>query len=130
MKTMVVIERSRPGLLAAVTGLLAENEVGLDDFSGQVVGKTAVISLRTSRYQRGLRVLSEAGYHVYASETLLVRLDEGPGALARLSRRLADADVNVRGLHIVNKDAQAGIVALETMDQDKAREVLADMLVG
>ena len=130
MRSMVIIQPTHPGLLAEVTSLLAKSQVDLVDFSGHVVGSTAVISLQTDPYRDGFRILSEAGYHVYASETLLVRLEHSPGALARLSRRLADAGVEVRGLHIVGKDSGAGIVALETADRDKAREVLGDQLVG
>ncbi|MDH3769266.1 MAG: hypothetical protein OES99_12565, partial [Gammaproteobacteria bacterium] len=100
------------------------------DFSGHVVGRMSVISLQPEPYELAFRILSEAGYHVYASETLLVRLEQGSGALAQLSRRLADAGITIRGLHIVNKDAGAGIVALETADQDKARVVLKDQLVS
>jgi len=58
-----------------------------------------------------------------------VRLERRPGALAELSRKLADADIDVRGMHIVNKDALTGIVALETADHKKARKVLEDILV-
>lgn len=130
MRTMVIVQESRPGLLADVTSLLARNDVDLNDFSGQVVGETAVICLQAEEYRVGYRILSEAGYHVYASETLLVRLDQAPGALARLSQQLAAAGVDVRGLHLVNKDAEAGIVALETLDQEKARQILKDQLVG
>ena len=130
MRTMVIVETSRPGLLADVTTLLAGHSIDLSDFSGHIVGDTAVITLQAQPYRDGFRVLTEAGYHVYASETLLVRLEQAPGALARLSQRLAQAGVNVRGLHLVNKDEQAGLVALETLDQDKAREVLHDQLVG
>lgn len=129
MKTMIIVEESRPALLSEVTELLAQHEIALSDFSGRVVGRTAVISLQSESYKEGFRLLSEAGYQVYASETLLVRLEEKPGALAELSRRLSDAGVNVRGLHMVNKDNQAGIVALETADQNRAREVLHDILV-
>ena len=67
---------------------------------------------------------------VIASEHLLVRLERHPGALAELSQRLADADVDVRAMHIVNKDERAGIVALETVDRERAREILKDMLVS
>ena len=66
---------------------------------------------------------------VVASEHLLVRLERQPGALAELSRRLAEAEVDVRGMHIVNKDEKAGIVALETADHKKARKILKDILV-
>jgi hypothetical protein len=73
--------------------------------------------------------LSDSGYRVIASEHLLVRLEKHPGALAELSRRLAEENVNVRGMHIVNNDEYAGIIALETLDHEKAREVLKDILV-
>jgi hypothetical protein len=75
-------------------------------------------------------MLTDAGYRVIASEHLLVRLEKHPGALAELSRRLAEADVDMRGMHIVNKDEKYGIVALETVEYEKARKVLKDILVG
>ena len=102
----------------------------MQDFAGLSVGKTAVISLTIERDQEAFRLLSDAGYRVIASEHLLVRLEKHPGALAELSRRLAEENVNVRGMHIVNKDETAGIVALETVDYEKAREVLKDILVS
>ena len=129
MKTMVVIQDSYPGLLAEVTSLLAENGINLNDLSGRTFGRTAVISVQAEPYSKGLRLLSEAGYHVYASDTLLIRLEQKPGALATVSRMLADAGVDVRGLHIVNKGKGAAIVAIEAVDQDRAREVLKDLLV-
>lgn len=129
MKTMVVIQRSYPGLLAEVTSLLADNNINLNDISGHTVGFTAVINVVAEPYKDALRLLSEAGYHVYASDTLLIRVEREPGALASVSRQLADAGIDVRGLHIVNKGEGAAIVALETVDQDRARLVLKDMLV-
>ena len=130
MKTMVIVQPAHPGLLAEITGLLANQNINLRDISGHVAGSMSVIALQAEPYREVFSILSEAGYHVYASETLLVRVEQSPGALARLSRRLADAGVQVRGLHIINKDEAAGIVALETLDHEKAREVLKDLLVG
>lgn len=130
MKAMVIIQRTHPGLLAEVTGVLAFHQINIIDFDGKVFGDTAIISIQVEDYRLGYRVLSEAGYHVFANETLLVRIEQAPGALARLSQQLADAGVDVRGLHIVNKDAEAGIVALETGSHEIAREVLKDQLVG
>ena len=130
MKTMVIVQPAHPGLLAEITGLLASRNINLRDISGHVAGSVSVITLQAEPYREVFSILSEAGYHVYASETLLVRLEQSPGALARLSRRLADAGVQVRGLHIVNRDAEAGIVALETVDHEKARVVLEGLLVG
>jgi len=130
MKALNIIHEDHPGLLAEVTTLLEKEGVAVQDFAGLSVGNTAVLSLTVEHPQAVFRLLSDAGYRVIASEHLLVRLEKHPGALAELSRRLADHNVNVRGMHIVTKDDKAGIVALETVDHEKAREVLKDILVG
>jgi len=129
MKALTIIQEDHPGLLAEVATLLDREGFAVQDFSGVSVGDTAVISLTDEPCMEVFRLLSDAGYRVISSEHLLVRLEKHPGALAELSRRLADSNVNVRGMHIVNKDEKAGIVALETVDYEKAREVLKDMLV-
>jgi len=129
VKVLNIIQEDHPGLLAEVTTVLEKEGIAVLDFAGLTVGKTAVISLTIERDKEAFRLLSDAGYRVIASEHLLVRLEKHPGALAELSRRLAQENVNVRGMHIVNNDETAGIVALETVDHEKAREVLKDILM-
>ena len=129
MKALTIIQEDYPGLLAEVTTLLEREGIGVIDFAAQAVGNTAVISLTVKPYRETFRLLSDAGYRVVANEHLLVHLDRHAGALAELSRRLADAKVDVRGMHIVNQDENAGIVAVETTSLDKAREALKDILV-
>jgi len=129
VKVLNIIQEDHPGLLAEVTTVLEGEGIAVHDFAGLSVGKTAVLSLTIERDQEAFRLLSDAGYRVIASEHLLIRLEKHPGALAELSRRLAQENVNVRGMHIVNNDETAGIVALETVDYEKAREVLKDILV-
>lgn len=129
MKVLTIVHEDHPGLLAEVATLLEKENIGIEDFTGTSVGDTAVLTLTVQPYRRAFRLLSKAGYRVVASEHLLLRLARRPGALAELSRKLAEAQIDVRGMHIVNKDATTGIVALETADHEKAREVLKDLLV-
>ncbi len=129
MKTLTILGEDQPGLMAEVTTLLEREGIDVMDFAAQAVGNTAVIRLTVEPYQETFRLLSNAGYRVVANEHLLVRLERHAGALAELSRRLADAMVDVRGMHIVNQDENAGIVAVETTSLDKAREALKDILV-
>jgi len=129
MKTLTILGEDQPGLMAEVTTLLEREGIDVMDFAAQAVGNTAVIRLTVEPYQETFRLLPNAGYRVVANEHLLVRLERHAGALAELSRRLADAMVDVRGMHIVNQDENAGIVAVETTSLDKAREALKDILV-
>lgn len=129
MKVLTIVQENHPGLLAEVTTLLEKDGIGVKDFTGTSLGDTAVLTLTVGPYLEAFQLLSNAGYKVVASEHLLVRLERHPGALAELSRKLAEANVDVRGMHIVSRDERAGIVALETVDHEKAREVLKDILV-
>jgi hypothetical protein len=129
MKVLNIIEEDHPGLLAEVTTLLEREGIAVADFAGQSVGNMAVISLGIDRDREAFQLLSDAGYRVIASEHLLVQLQKQPGALARLSRRLAEQGINVRGMHIVNRDEDTAVVALETLDHEKAKEALKDILL-
>jgi len=129
MKVLTIVQEDHPGLLAEVTTLLEREGIGVEDFTGTSLGATAVLTLTVKPYLRAFQLLSNAGYKVVASEHLLVRLERHPGALAELSRKLAEAGIDVRGMHIVTKDRKAGIVALETIDHERAREVLKGLLV-
>jgi len=129
MKTLTIVQKNHPGLLAEVATVMETANIPVEDFSGQVVGDTAVISLTVKPFEEAFRLLSEKGYRIVTSDHLLIRLEAQPGALAELSRRLAEAQVDVRAMHIVNKDEKAGIVALETADYERARAVLKNILV-
>jgi hypothetical protein len=129
VKVLNIIQEDHPGLLAEVTTLLEREGIAVADFAGQSVGNMAVISLGIDRDKEAFQLLNDAGYRVIASEHLLVRLQKQPGALARLSRRLAEQGINVRGMHIVNRDEKTAVVALETVDHEKARDALKDILL-
>lgn len=129
MKSLTIVQQDHPGLMAEVTTLLERNGIGVCDFVAQAVGNTAIINLTVAPYEETFRLLSDAGYQVVASEHLLVRLGRQAGALAELSRRLANAQIDVRGMHIVNTDENTGIVALETNDAEDARALLKDILL-
>ena len=126
---LTIVQDARPGLLADITALLARHGVDVEDIDGQAVAGTAIISFRADPYQRSFELLVDAGFTVVAHEHLLVRLPDRPGALAQLSATLSEADLAIRGIHIVTKQKENSIVALETVDHERARSLLSDILV-
>ena len=129
MRVLTVIGQDRPGLMAEVTAVLEQAHIEILDFSAQALGGTVVASFQVEPYRQAYRLLSDVGFRVVSHENVLVRLENHPGALAELSRSLAQAGVDVWGMHIVSKEKTACIVALETANAARAREVLADQLV-
>ncbi|HVA27062.1 MAG TPA: ACT domain-containing protein, partial [Candidatus Baltobacteraceae bacterium] len=76
-----------------------------------------------------METLTDAGYHAVSDQVILARIEDKPGALAELSRRLADAQINIRALHHVRREAGHALVAVSTDDNDRARQVLGEAVV-
>lgn len=129
MKSLTIIQETRGGLLAEITTLLETNGIDLRSIDGNTVGSLAVISLVAEPYRKSLDLLANAGFQVFANEQLLVRCQDRPGALAEISRRLANVEVDVRSVHFINREDDHCIVALETENDYAARKVLKDLLV-
>ncbi len=129
MLNLTIINENREGLLAEITTLLADNEIVIHDFSGDVVADTAVIKLVPEPYHKCFKLLTDAGYQVIASQSLLIRLEQRPGALAKLSRELADCNIEIHSMHIVNRSENSALVALEVDAPQQARKQLKALLV-
>ena len=69
--------------------------------------------------------MCEAGFNIFSSEQMLLRIEDLPGALADISPRLVNAQVDIRSIHFVNKEADGRIVALKTENDYRARQVLS-----
>ncbi len=130
MKSLTILQETRPGLLAEITTLLERKGINLSTIEGDTVGSMAVISLTSERYEDCFDTLSSAGFKVFAHEQILVGIEDQPGALADISRRLANEQVDIRSVHFVNRDDDRCIVALETENDYRARQLLRNLLVG
>ena len=76
------------------------------------------------RVDEALAALTSAGYHAVTEDVLLARIEDRPGALAQLSRRLMEANLDIRGLNMVKRNDGWAVVAIATNDNLRARSVL------
>ena len=129
MLNLTIINENREGLLAEITALLADHDIVLHDFSGEVIADTAVIKLVPDPYHKCFELLTDAGYQVISSQSLLIRLEQSPGVLAKLSRELAACNIEIRSMHIVNRSEDGALVALEVDEPGLARKQLKEYLV-
>ncbi len=129
MKSLTILQETRAGLLAEITTLLEHHKINLRSIDGTTAGSLAVINLVAEPYQDCFNALAEAGFKVFANEQVLVRIEDHPGALAELSRSLANVQVDIRSIHFVQREHKQCIVALETENNFSARQVLREILV-
>ena len=129
MKEIIIPVENAPGTLASVSETLAGAEINIELIEARVLGARGSIVLRVDRYDAALRTLSAAGYRAVTEDALVLDLENRPGSLAEVARRLADARIGIRSLRIVERTGERSLVTLVADDQSAARQVLAAELV-
>jgi|SRR6266508_1205347 hypothetical protein len=116
--------KNEPGALADLAQALAEHGIDIRTSSGGGVGNIGWATLSTNNDDAARDVLRRRRYTFSEGEVLTISVEDQPGSLARLMRRLADADVNVLGLVTMGRRQGKAELALAVDAIDKARRVL------
>ncbi len=124
MRNIRVIVPNRPGLLAELTEVLAAHGISIERIVVETHGNGALVRMAVEREDEALKILTDAGYESVSDDVLLARIDDRPGALARLSRLLGDANLNIRSMHHVRREDGEALVAISTDDNERARSLI------
>ncbi len=130
MKLLHVLAPNQPGVLARIAEALAAAGVNIEDFDVESHGAEGILSLTVDKYDEALHILRDLGYRAVTQDTLLIRIEDKPGALAKIAVLLKDAGCDLRSMHIVRRADQFSIVSLVTSDNAAAAAVLRDVLIG
>jgi histidine decarboxylase len=125
LQRITVVVQNRPGLLAEITEMLAAKGLSISSIVADSVGTQGILHLEVEQADEALAVLTSAGYNAVSEDVLLARIEDRPGALAQLSRRLMEAQLDIRGLNMVQRNDGWAVVAIATNDNARARGVLA-----
>lgn len=129
MKQLTVLVPNQTGVAAAVASALAARGVNIEALDIEGVEERGIIVLTVDKYDEALRALRDHGYRAITQDTLLVRLEDHPGALASIAVRLRDGGLDLRSLHIVRRENGITMASLVTSNLERAAEVLKDVLV-
>ena len=129
MREIIVILDNRPGALAEMAELLGKEGINITDLDVEASVERGAASLTVDRYEEAIAALRRAGFRAVSAEALVVRVRDEPGALAKLAKRLAEAGVNMRSLRLLRRGEDHSLVAIVCDDQQKARQLLADVIV-
>ena len=116
MTEFVVAMENRPGRLAALTEALADAGVNIEALTAHGYDGEASVRLIVSDSTAAARVLAEAGLQYEERTVLTVHLPHRPGELAKLTRSLANASVNIDAIYVLKTNADGVELAL-SVDQ-------------
>jgi len=116
---------NRPGTLAGVARILAQDRINVAALSVDSAARTGHVRLIVSNPERATELLSRAGYDVEVREMLAVRLEDRAGSFLGVLDALARARVNIQSVAIlVAREGNQPLVALSASDLARARRVL------
>jgi hypothetical protein len=120
----VVQLKNEPGSMANLAEALAARGVDLRAIGGGGIGDAGHVIMTTADDDTTKAVLDEGGYTYIEGESILTEVDDKPGGMARLSRELADAGVNIYGHLFLGRWGDRAMFAFVVDSPEKARPIL------
>ncbi len=120
----IVQLRNEPGALAVLSEELARRGVDLRAIGGGGLGDSGHLIMTTADDDTARQVLVDGGYTFFEGESLLAEVDDRPGGMAHLARRLADAGVNIQGHLFLGRWGDRAMFAFVVDRPDLARPIL------
>ena len=120
----VVQLKNEPGSLAVLSEALAARGVDLRAIGGGGLGGAGHVIMTTADDDATRAILDEGNYTYFEGESILAEVDDRPGGMARISRELADAGVNIYGHLFLGRWGDRAMFAFVVDDPAAARPIL------
>jgi hypothetical protein len=120
----VVQLKNEPGSLAVLSEALAARGVDLRAIGGGGLGGAGHVIMTTADDDATRGILDEGDYTYFEGESILAEVDDRPGGMARISRELADAGVNIYGHLFLGRWGDRAMFAFVVDDPAVARPIL------
>ena len=131
MQRIIVNVKNEVGILAELTSLLADqgiNIIGIDAEGSDESG-VIVITTEDEDHHNALWHIANSGFKAISDESLVIRLRDEPGALAKIADRFRRHNINILSLHIVNRTKGFTTVSVSADDLETARRLVAEEIV-
>lgn len=126
-KQISIFLANRPGTLADVTEELNDQSINILAMTVSDTVDHAVVRMLVDKPGEAVHRLEDRGLLVVENDVLTVDLENKPGALADVSRRLADHEINIEYAYCTaNPSQKKGMMIIRMSDPNEALELLED----
>ncbi|HBC56248.1 MAG TPA: hypothetical protein DCZ03_03710 [Gammaproteobacteria bacterium] len=131
MKQISVVSEDKPGVVAQISEVLAHHHININSLDAETFGQWAVTLVTVDKYDEAVRALrSETNFRILTEDVILVRIEDRPGALAKLARLFRDQGINIRSMRIIQRGVNDSAVAISTDKTKEALELVKDILIS
>jgi hypothetical protein len=124
-KQLSVFLANKPGMLAEVCDELAEAKINIFALTISDTADHSVVRMVVSDHEKALQIFEERGVLTVESKVLMIENHNRPGALAKISKRLAKAKINIEYAYLATSPgAKVGLLVMRVDDTKRALKVL------
>ena len=125
VKQLSVFLANKPGMLADVCNELAKAGVNIFALTISDTADHSVVRMVVSNPEKTLAIFEERGVLAVESKVLAIENKNKPGALAKISTRLAKAKINIEYAYLATSPgASKGLLIMRVDDTKRALKVL------
>lgn len=123
LKDLTIELEDKPGTTAAMAEALGKAGVNIEGICGFVVGGKGVGHVLVEDAAKARQALQSSGARVTGEQAVLIaEIEDKPGSLGKLTRRIADAGVNLHLVYLATKTR----VVLGARDIEKLRSAAGE----
>jgi len=124
-KQLSVFLANKPGMLADVCDELAKAKINIFALTISDTADHSVVRMVVSDHEKALQIFEERGVLTVESKVLLIENDNRPGSLAKISKKLAKAKINIEYAYLATgPKAKTGLLVMRVDDTKRALKVL------
>ena len=103
---LAVFLENRKGRLKELAGVLAKEKIDILTLSIADTEDFGIVRFITTDNARARSILRDEGFTVTETELIGVEIGDVPGALAKVLKALADGDISIEYLYIIQERAE------------------------
>ncbi len=130
MKQITIVTRGHVGLMAEIAEVLTRQDVNIESIDAESIGGRSIVVMVVDRYDDALLALRDAGYDAVSEDAIVIKIADEPGGLARIAKRFADAQIEIRSVRYLSRVPGFALIAIATERTDEALELVKDVLVS
>lgn len=120
-----LLMENRPGALAEMCSALAAKAVNIEAIMASDVRGWGTVRLVVNHPETTRKVLSGIGVQFTEESVLAVHLSDRPGALGRVTRKLAEHSINIDYVYgSIEKGSPKALIVMAVSDLKKAAQLI------
>lgn len=124
-KQLSIFIENKPGRLSQICSTLADANINIRAMSVHDTVDHAIVRLIVENSNKALILLEEEGVHIITQDVVVIEIENKPGIISDISKRLFRADINIEYAYCTaSKNQDFGCLVIKTKDAEQTLEIL------